>query len=209
MMTIDRLNGRPAIAIAAASLLLIVLVGWFGFVSPQRAKADSLAVQIGDTERQLAITEAVAREARLEENARLLATLRRAVPDEMGMPDIMRQLTRAATDGRVRITGITPAAVVSTGVADSVPITVTIEGRYFGIQEFLRRLRTRTDVEGERVRASGRLFSVDSIQFTGTEQNGRITATLVISAYAFREPVPTPGASTAVTTEPPAEAVGG
>ena len=207
---IDRLNGRLSIAIAAAALLLVLLVGWYGFVSPQRSKAASLAVEISDTERQLVITEAVARSGRLEQNARVMATLRKAVPDEMGMPDILRQLTRAATNGRVRITAITPAAVVPTGVADSVPITVTIEGRYFGIREFLAQLRTRTDLQGERIRANGRLFSVESVQFTGgAADQGRVQATLVITAYAFREPVPTPGAAGAVTTDPPAEALGG
>ena len=29
---IDRLNGRASVLIAAAGLLLVVLVGWFGFV---------------------------------------------------------------------------------------------------------------------------------------------------------------------------------
>ena len=43
---IERLNGRAAVWIAAVGLLLVVLVGWFGVVSPQRSKAAELAVQI-------------------------------------------------------------------------------------------------------------------------------------------------------------------
>jgi hypothetical protein len=207
---IDRLNGRLSIAIAAAGLLVVVLVGWFGFVSPQRSKAAALEVQIGDTERQLAITEAVARGGGLKQSSRDLAILRQAIPDETGMPQILRQLTRAALAGNVRIGGITPGAVVANGVANTIPVSLSVEGSYFGIREFLRHLRTRTDMQGERLRASGRLFSVESIQFTGgSSEDGKIQAALMLSAYAFTTPATSPGANTTVTSEVPSEAVGG
>lgn len=207
---IERLNGRLSIAIAAAGLLLVLLVGWFGFVTPQRSKATDLAAKITATETQLALTEAVARGSQLRQSGKELVTLRVAIPDQISMPEILRQLTRAAVDGNVRITGITPAAVVSTGVAEAVPMSITVEGRYFGIREFLRHLRTRADLKGDELRASGRLFSVDSIQFAGgTVEGGGIQATLSISAFAFRGAAPAPGAVTTVPTAPPAEAAGG
>jgi hypothetical protein len=209
-MMIERLNGRPAIAIAAAGLLLVLIVGWLGFVSPQRSKADALAVKISDTQRQLAVTEVVARGAGLAENAKELAVLRTAIPDETSMPQILRQLTRAAADGNVAISGITPGAPVPSGVANTIPLSLTVEGSYFGIREFLSHLRTRTDLKGDTLRATGRLYSVDSIQFSGgSGTNGRINATVALSAYAFIAPAPTPGASTTVPTDTPAEAVGG
>jgi hypothetical protein len=209
-MMIERLNGRPAIAVAAAGLLLIVLIGWFGFVSPQRSKADALAIKIAETQLQLVVTERVARNAGQAENAKELAVLRTAIPDETSMPQILRQLTRAAADGNVAIGGITPGAPVPNGIANTIPLTLTVEGSYFGIREFLRHLRTRADMKGETLRATGRLYSVDSIQFSGgSSTGGRISANLVLSAYAFNTPAPTPGASTTVPTEPPTEAVGG
>jgi hypothetical protein len=207
---IERLNGRPAIAVAAAGLLLIVLIGWLGFVSPQRSKADALVIKITETERQLAVTEAVARGAGLAQNAKDLAVLRTAIPDETSMPQILRQLTRAAADGNVAISGITPGAPVPSGVSNTIPLSLTIEGSYFGIREFLRHLRTRADMKGDTLRATGRLYSVDSIQFSGgSSTRGRINATVALSAYAFNTPAPSPGASTTVPTDPPAEAVGG
>ena len=207
---VERLNGRPAIAVAAAGLLLIVLIGWLGFVSPQRSKADALVIKITETERQLAVTEAVARGAGLAQNAKDLAVLRTAIPDETSMPQILRQLTRAAADGNVAISGITPGAPVPSGVSNTIPLSLTIEGSYFGIREFLRHLRTRADMKGDTLRATGRLYSVDSIQFSGgSSTRGRINATVALSAYAFNTPAPSPGASTTVPTDPPAEAVGG
>jgi len=209
-MSMERLNGRPAIAIAAAGLLLVVLVGWFGFVSPQRQKADDLAVKISETETQLAITEAIAKGSQLAESSKDLAALRVAIPDKTSMPQIIRQLTRAASGGNIRITGITPAGPVPTGAADAIPMNVTVECRYFGIREFLRHLRSQTGLDGEEIRATGRLFAVDSIQFTGgSETNGQINATISISAFAFRTPPATPGATATVPSETPAEAVGG
>lgn len=207
---IDRLNGRLSIALAAAGLVLVLLVGWIGFLSPQRSKAAKLEVQITDTERRLAITEAVARGSGLEQSARDLAILRTAIPDETDMPQILRQLTRAARDGNVRITGVTPSAVVANGVANTIPLSLTIEGTYFGIREFLGHLRTRADMRGDSLRASGRLFSIESVQFTGgTGPVGRINATVTMSAYAFSAPASSPGAATTIPTESPAEAAGG
>jgi Tfp pilus assembly protein PilO len=211
-MTMERLNGRPSIAIAAAGLLLVLLVGWFGFVSPQRSKANELAVTISATERQLAITEAVARGSGLAQSAKDLAVLRTAIPDETSMPQILRQLTRAAADSNVAINGITPGSPVASGVANTIPLSLTLEGTYFGIRVFLGHLRTRADLKGETLRASGRLYSVESIQFTGgSDTSDKIAATVTLSAYAFNTPAPTatPGAATTVTTVPPAEAVGG
>jgi hypothetical protein len=36
---IDRLNGRLALALAGALVLIVVLVGWFLMVAPKRSKA--------------------------------------------------------------------------------------------------------------------------------------------------------------------------
>ena len=39
---IDRINGRLALLLAIAGLLIVLLAGWFVFVSPQRSKAAAL-----------------------------------------------------------------------------------------------------------------------------------------------------------------------
>ena len=193
---IERLNGRASVLIAAAGLLLVVLVGWLGFLSPQRSKASELAVRIDETEAQLLATQALVSGPLLRRSTAELATLRTAIPDEVKMSQILRQLSRASTDARVRILGITPAPVAVVGAADVVSMSISIEGRYFGIREFLRLLRSRARIESEQVRASGRLFAIDAIQFTGgdTERSGLIQATLTVNAFAFSRPVAAAGA---------------
>ncbi len=192
---IERLNGRAAVGIAAIGLLLVVLIGWFGVVSPQRSKAADLAVRIDDTELQLETTQALVDGPQLRLSTAELATLRTAIPDEVRMSQILRQLSKASGDARVRILGITPTAPLSIGGANVVPINLSVEGRYFGIRNFLRLLRTRADLRTDKVRASGRLFAIDSIQFAGAgaaSGGGLIQATLSVTAFSFSDQVAVP-----------------
>ena len=191
---IDRLNGRTSVAIAVVGLLLVVLVGWIGFVSPQRSKAADLAVEISDTETQLAVAQTLVQGPQLSRSKAELATLRTAIPDELRMSQLLRQLSKAAAEGQVRILGITPQPASKVGVADVVSMSVTIEGRYFAIRQFLRLLRSRADIKANKVHASGRLFAIDAIQFNGAGSEGGslINASLTVSAFAFSQPVAVP-----------------
>ena len=198
---IERLNGRIAVGIAGIGLLLVVLVGWFIVVSPQRSKAAELAVKIDDTERLLEATQALVDGPQLRLTTAELATLRTAIPDDVKMSQILRQLSAASGEARVRILGITPQPFVSAGGADVVVMNIAIEGRYFGIRNFLRILRTQADVrQDDNVRASGRLFAIDAIQFLGSgvdDSGGNlIQATLTVNAFAFSGQIATPAAGT-------------
>jgi hypothetical protein len=194
-MMIERLNGRTSVIIAAAGLLLVVLVGWMVFASPQRSKADDLAVEVADTQAKLAATQALVDGPLLRRSTAELATLRTAIPDEIRMSEILRQLSKAARDTRVRLLGITPQPVTTVGAADGVPMSVTIEGRYFAIRQFLRLLRSRADIKADKAHASGRLFAIDSILFAaGSEKaTSRIQATLSVTAFAFSRPAAVAG----------------
>ena len=194
-MMIERLNGRAAVGIASIGLLLVVLVGWFGVVSPQRSKAADLAVRISDTELQLESTQALVAGPQLRLSTAELATLRTAIPDNVKMSQILRQLSKASADARVRILGITPQAPISLGGADVVPIALSLEGRYFGLRNFLRLLRSRAELRTDKVRASGRLFAIDSINFGGaggTGAGGLIQATLSVTAFSYSGQVAVP-----------------
>ena len=203
---IERLNGRVAIAVAAAGLLLVALVGWFGVVSPQRSKAAELSVKIDDAETQLAVAQALVEGPALMQSKAELATLKKAIPDEAQMSAILRQLSKASARSRVRITGITPGAAVASGASNVVPINVTVEGRYFGLRNFLRLLRASADLRGENVKASGRLFAVDSIQFNGGDTTSNlVNATLAVTAFAFPEAAAPPAAAGTLSAPDDAE----
>lgn len=193
---IERLNGRAAVGIAAVGLLLVVLAGWYGVVLPQRSKAADLSVQIEDAEYQFEAAQALIRGPSLRLSTAQLATLRTAIPDEVRMSQVLRQLSRASAKSRVRILGVTPQPAVAAGASEVVSMSVSIEGRYFAIREFLRLLRTQADIRfDDKVRASGRLFAIDTIQFAGASAEpggGMIQATLTTAVFAFSGAVSTP-----------------
>jgi hypothetical protein len=208
---IDRLSGRSALLIGVAAVLVVALVGWFAFLAPQRAKVRELEGEITRTQLQLGATEALVNSTALEESGRELARLRAAIPDEVRMNEILRQLAQAGADARVGLTAITPQAPVSSGAADTIPISLTVQGSYTGLRNFLRLLRTRAALDGEELRASGRLFSIESIQFAGGgDERGTplIQAVLTVRAYAFRGTPTTPNAAVPPPAAPATEASG-
>ena len=98
------------------------------------------------------------------------------------------------------------------------PITVAVEGRYFAIRRFLQILRNRAGLQDEKLRASGRLYGVDSIQFSGgdsTTGGSLIQATLAVTAFVFRGAVANTrfgghqGTQAGIAAEPASEAAGG
>ena len=97
---IDRINGRLALLLAVLGVLLLVLLGWYAFVSPQRSKAATLDGQVSQTQAQLAATHAFLRSGSGPKSVAELRRLRVAVPDDVMMSTILRQLSWAA--GRAR-----------------------------------------------------------------------------------------------------------
>jgi Tfp pilus assembly protein PilO len=206
-MMIERLNGRGALALAVAGLLLVALVGWFGVLSPQRSKAAELSTQIDDAELRLQVAQALVEGPLLAQSKAELATLQTAIPDDVRMSGVLRQLSRASATSRVRILGITPGAPAVVGSTSVTPITVSLEGRYFAVREFLRLLRAGADLKDEKVVAKGRLFRVDSIQFSGGDTGeSLVQVTLTVNAFAFQPAAAAPGTATALSDDTVAEA---
>jgi hypothetical protein len=190
---IDRINGRLALLLAAAAVLLIVLVGWYALVSPQRAKAAVLEAQIGDAQVKLAGTQRFLRSSSGRRSAAQLRRLRLAIPDDVEMSSILRQLSWAAGRSGVRIDSIAPGGLVATSGGQALPISLTVAGHYFALGKFMHLLRVQADVSGGKVHASGRLYAIDSITFgSGDTKKGLITATLSLDAFVYAAAVPAP-----------------
>ena len=185
---IDRLNGRLALLLAAVVVLLIVLVGWYMAVSPQRSKAATLDGQIGDAQVKLAVTQTFLRSGTGRRSVVQLRRLRVAIPDDVAMSDILRQLSYASARTGVRINGITPSAPIPTSGGQAIPISLTIEGHYFAIGKFMHLLRSFAHVSGGKVHASGRLFAVDSMSLASGGKHGALNATLALNAFVYGTP---------------------
>lgn len=201
---IDRLTPRTAILVAVVSVLVVGLIGWFAFVSPQRSKAAALEVEIAEMEIRLDFAQRVTRNDDPDERLAQLRRLDVAMPQEVAMPQILRQISAAARSARVSIDGVTPTSPTPAGSYQAVPISLAVDGHYFGIANFLQLLRTQAEVNGKEIRASGRLFSVDSISFTATggvaSDQGRIGATISVNAFSYTA---APAKAPATPTETP------
>jgi hypothetical protein len=179
-----RLTSRNAAIVGAAVILLLIVVGWFVLVSPQRSKASKLGSQISDAQTQLTLALAEARTLRREQHSRAseLAALTRALPRGIEMSSILRQLSAVAAATGVRVDSITPSAAQAGAGYKTVPLNVTLEGRYFGLVSFLHVLRARADLQGKKPQASGRLFRVDGMQLTGGA-GAPLSATMTIDTF--------------------------
>jgi len=205
---IDALTPTKAAIAGAAALLLVLLVGWFLFVSPQRSKAAKLDTQIGEARTQLAVAEALLRgtDKRTADLARLTA----AMPSDVRMPGILRELAAQAENASVRINSITPQAATPIGSYFTIPLSITLEGRYLNIARFLSLLNGRTDVVASTVagrppdvKGKGRLYSVPQIQLSGSaDAGGLLQANMTIDTYTFSGATATPTPTTETTTTP-------
>jgi Tfp pilus assembly protein PilO len=199
----DRISGRLALLFAVVLVLVVVLAAWFAVLSPQRSKAAALDAQLGDANVRLASTQALLNSPTARQSPAQLAQLRRALPDEVEMSEIIRDLSRAAGKTGVRIDSITPSTPVPAGGAQALPITLSVSGRYFRIANFMHELRTRARVEDGNVRVKGRLFAVDNVAFAKSPTKGLLSATLALDAFIAGAPAQSStavGSQTTTTT---------
>jgi hypothetical protein len=197
---IDRTNGRLVLLLTTLGLLVVLLLGWFLLVSPQRSKAASLDGQIGDTSGQLAATDAFLHSPAAHQSVAELRRLRVALPDDAQMSQIVRQLAWASRRSGVRITSLTPSATVAAAGAQALPIAVTVNGHYFRLAKFMRLLRGEAGVVDGKAHASGRLYAIDNISFSSSGRSGLITATFGLDAFVNGA---APAAAPATTTTEP------
>lgn len=206
---IERINGRIAAVLVVCVVLLVILLGWYAFVAPQRSKAASLDGQIGTLQGQIASTQAYLANPATRQYAKQLRRLKLAMPDDVQMSQILRELSSIAKRSGVRITAITPGALVPSAGGQAEPIALTVQGHYFRLASFLHLLRTRADVSQKTLKVTGRLYSVDSIQFnsgtpatggTGTGSGGPTVISASVSLNAFIATAAPAPPSTAGTT---------
>jgi hypothetical protein len=197
----DKLTPKVVAALAAAAIVVVAVIGWFGFVSPQHSKAAKLDREIADAQTQLVVAKANAHpQVGAKASGASALVLSRAMPRQVAMSGVLRQLQRVANRAGVRLDSLTPQAPTTQSGYDAVPMSVVVTGRYFPIQTFLRELRTQAGVAGSRVHASGRLFSVDSVSLAeGENKLPQLAATIALNVFTYSGST-VPGAAPATAT---------
>jgi hypothetical protein len=202
----QKLSPPAASALIGVVAVLILVVGMFLLVLPQKSQASKLAKEIDSTETQISQARALA-EQKPAQPIRYadLFKLVKAMPDQVDMTGIILQLQQTATDSGLSFESIQPTgAALGAGYAE-VPIQVTFNGNYFSVTDFLFRLRNLVAVRGGALNATGRMFSVDTLDFSaGIGGFPQISAKLTINAFVYGTNIGTSGSSStpAPTTTP-------
>jgi Tfp pilus assembly protein PilO len=175
--------------------LLVVLVlvaaaggGYLGVIAPRRAQTARTSSEIQSARDQLQVNRALAARAARTQNVQAanLFELERAMPAGVDVQDVLLQLGQLAEDSRVQVLSIQPQdAVPATGYS-RVPIGLSLNGTYAGLQKFLAEVRELVLARGDRIVAAGRLFTVDSVSLsTKTPGLPDLQADVTIGAYIF------------------------
>lgn len=206
-----QLSPKAQLGVAIAAPFLLLLVGWFLVVAPQRSKASTLAEQVVSIQDQITVARSSLDHQPKPEPIRVadIFRLAKAMPDQEDMPGIILQLNAVAQEAGISFTSIAPGATTPGTGYEVRKIDLTFDGSFYGLSDFLYRLRNLVGVHGGELSASGRLFSVETVGFS--EAAGgfpEISAQLTVDAYVYGSPdlpaaapPPPPTDGTATTTD--------
>jgi Tfp pilus assembly protein PilO len=195
----DRLaaqSPRTLLLLSAGVVLLYAAAVWFLFVAPKRSEAARLEAEVVAAELQLIEAQAAADRPK---GAGVPVTdvlrLAKAMPQAADQAGLVLELSRLAGRSGVSLRSVTPQApVVTPGGATAVPVVVTVGGGYFAVARFLRHTRQLVGLRGGKLRAQGRLFTVENMELAESLSQGfpKLDATITLNAYVYDGPLAPP-----------------
>ncbi|MES1246985.1 MAG: type 4a pilus biogenesis protein PilO [Actinomycetota bacterium] len=202
-----RANRRAAVAAIVAGDLLVLLLGWFMLIGPQRAQAKQIAGSTAATEAQIVeaskpvapVTPAV-QEKQPDIRTADLYSLAKAMPSSTDTPDLLLELNLLAKESGVTLDSIAPSAPTPdpSGLYSLVPVSLVAKGDFYSLTDYLYRLRTLVGVRDGALQTAGRLYSVGAIAITGDATSTVHTANFSISAFQWSGNAPAATDTTAV-----------
>ena len=181
-----------AAQLGVSAVIAVLLCGGFyyfwysGAVETQKKQEAKLA----ELQKQIRALEATANklpefqrevqalEARLE-------TLKRILPPEKEMPDLMRRVQYLAAQSNLQIRKFNPAPPVQKEFYQEVPVNLDLEGTYHNLGAFL-----------DRVSRMSRLVNVGNVKIKAQTKptiNNTVAASAVATTYVYKDaPLPAP-----------------
>lgn len=201
---LETLSPRALLALALGAVLVYSLVVLFLLVMPKRSEAASLGTDVAAAE--ISLAEAQAAANRPQSGGAPVADvfrLAKAMPSNTDQPGLVLELDRLARSSGVTLGSITPQeSVVGAGGATMIPVAVVVGGSYREITRFLAGTRRLVMVRHGKLRATGRLFTVQSVELSESKSGGfpNLDGTITLNAYVYDDPIAPPSAPA-----PPAE----
>lgn len=206
---------KPAgIAIVVVALLVVTAAGYFLLISPQRARSAELTKEAEAVQAEILARRVATQQATQVEPIRVADLFRvsKAMPSTDDMPGVLLELNRIARETGIRFESITPQEPADAGGYQRRPIDLIFDGNFYELSDFLFRLRSLVRVRGGELEATGRLFTVNSLNFVESERAfPQIKATLNVSAFIYgtgqtTTPAPQPPAAAPAPAQPAAPA---
>ena len=206
-----QLQSKQAIFLIIGGDVLLLLMGWFLLIGPQRSTAASIVnataaanVQLADAKRPVPVVKPAAVTQPVIKTADLYS-LAKAMPSNEDMPDLLLQLDQVARDAGVTLTSIAPGPVTpaASGSFSTVAINLAFSGDFYSLTDMLYRLRSLVTVHAGNLQTAGRLFSIGSVGLTPTGAGAQLNATVTVNAYVYGL---TPAAAAAAAAAAPAPA---
>ena len=197
----------PLTPVVALAVLIVAVVAFFVVVKPKMDAASHLDAEIAELEAKVAAASRPKQKVdgqKVEIDVADLFLLAKAMPDDDDMPGIILELNTIAGASGIRFVSIQPQPQAAGVGYRTLPITLTFEGNYFDLTDFVYRLRSLVRVDDGELRASGRLYTLDQIDLHESQEGfPSIEAVLLVSAYSFgagAASTPPAAATTSTTT---------
>ena len=204
--TKQRLPLPALLAIIVVGALLAVVAGWFLLVSPKRVEAQRLQHEIDSTQAQIASyhTQSLAARGRTPIKVADLFRLSKAMPDRADMSGVLLQLNQIAADTGITFQSIAPQTSVPISGYQAMPIQLNFQGNFYNLADFLFRLRNLVAVQHGQLSATGRLFAIDTLSFSQSQEGfPQIAATLVVDAFVYGTQTTATVTPTTTSSTPP------
>jgi len=184
-----RIPRGTAVALIVGGDLLLLVLGWFMLVSPQRSTAASNAraaqayeVQIQQMNAPAANPTPATQPKQPEIRTAYLYKLSKAMPMTTDMPNLLLELNQVVRSTGVELSSISPTPPDASGTTS---ITLAVSGDFYSLTDLLYRLRSLVGVHNGALDVSGRLFSIKSVGLTPTGTGRELDASISLNAFTF------------------------
>jgi len=183
---------RWEVYIIAAVIALVVVVAWyFVLLSPVRQKISTLDSQTQSEQLQKQTAEQTLH--RLEQYKKTapqsradLVRLSKMLPQNMGIPSLIVELTATTKASGMDLVSITPSDPTAGTPFSVQPLNLVVNGRYFDLEDFLYRLEDYAEYRIESFLVTGRLLQVAGLQVAeGPGGLPQLSVTITIDAYLW------------------------
>ena len=205
----------PIWPVIGVAILILAGVAYMIVIRPKRAEAGRLDEQIAEMQMKVTAAQLASRPQQQATAIKVadVFEVSKAMPDTDDMPGIILDLNSVAEATGIKFVSIQPSAATPKTGYSAIGITLSFEGNYFDLTDFLFRLRNLVTVRDGRLSSSGRLFTLDTLSMKeGKDGFPSINAGLTVSAYVYGAPDPSAAVVPPPATEtppPPADASAG